>query len=173
MSTNAVQPAVYLGLGSNLGHREATLDEALRLLDERGLGVRRVSSLYLTEPVGGPPQDWFVNAVAAGVTSLGAAELLEACLGVERALGRVRQARNGPRTLDLDLLLYGEATIERPGLVVPHPRLHERRFVLVPLAEIAPGLRHPRLGLTAAELRDRCPDPSRVVRLDRQALKPA
>jgi 2-amino-4-hydroxy-6-hydroxymethyldihydropteridine diphosphokinase len=160
----AMNPPVFLGLGSNLGDREAAIDEALRQLAERGFETERRSSLWLTEPVGGPPQGWFLNAAAGGRTALAPEALLEACLEVERALGRVRTVPNGPRTIDVDLLLYGEQRIERPGLVVPHPRLHERRFVLAPLAEIAPRLLHPALGATIEELLRRCPDTSGVLR---------
>jgi 2-amino-4-hydroxy-6-hydroxymethyldihydropteridine diphosphokinase len=160
----AMNPPVFLGLGSNLGDREAAIDEALRQLAERGFETLRRSSLWLTEPVGGPPQGWFLNAAAGGRTALSPDALLAACLEVERALGRVRTVRNGPRTIDVDLLFYGEQRIERPGLVVPHPRLHERRFVLAPLAEIAPRLLHPALGSTIEELLLRCPDAARVLR---------
>jgi 2-amino-4-hydroxy-6-hydroxymethyldihydropteridine diphosphokinase len=116
--------------------------------------------------VDAPPQGWFVNAVAAGRTSLTPEELLAACLDVERALGRERTVHHGPRTLDLDILIYGEELRDGPELALPHPHLHERRFVLVPLCELAPELRHPRLGATMRELLERCPDRSRVVRLD-------
>ncbi|MGE5125760.1 MAG: 2-amino-4-hydroxy-6-hydroxymethyldihydropteridine diphosphokinase [Betaproteobacteria bacterium] len=159
-----MKPPVFLGLGSNLGDREAAIDEALRQLAERGFETLLRSSLWLTEPVGGPPQGWFLNAAAGGRTALSPEALLAACLDTERALGRVRTVRNGPRTIDVDLLLYGEQRIERPGLVVPHPRLHERRFVLAPLAEIAPHLAHPTLGATIEELLARCPDAARVER---------
>ena len=109
-----------------------------------GFRVTRRSSLWLTEPVGGPPQGWFLNAVAEGETALRPEALLEACLATEREMGRVRAERNGPRTIDVDVLLFGDERCSSPGLVIPHPRLHERRFVLEPLAEIAPGLRPPR-----------------------------
>ncbi len=153
---------VFLGLGSNLGDREAALEGALERLSARGVRVRRRSSLWLTAPVGGPPQGDFLNAVAEGETTLGPEALLEACLGTEREMGRVRAERNGPRTIDVDILFFGDERHELPGLVIPHPRLSERRFVLEPLAEIAPDLVHPVLGLTVRELLLRCPDASPV-----------
>ncbi len=155
-------PPVFLGLGSNLGDREAAIAEALERLAARGFRTTLRSSLWLTAPVGGPPQGMFLNAVAGGETALEPEALLEACLATERDLGRVRAEKNGPRTIDVDLLFYGRERRDSPGLVLPHPRLHERRFGLAPLAEIAPGLVHPVLGLTAAELLARCPDPSFV-----------
>jgi 2-amino-4-hydroxy-6-hydroxymethyldihydropteridine diphosphokinase len=133
----------YVGLGSNLGDREATLREAVRLLGELdGVEVRAVSSFRETDPVGKLDQPRFVNAAAALETSLPARELLDRLLEVERALGRDRSVEDrwGPRTIDLDLLLYGEETIDVPGLQVPHPRLPERAFVLEPLLELAPEL---------------------------------
>jgi 2-amino-4-hydroxy-6-hydroxymethyldihydropteridine diphosphokinase len=157
-----VRPRVFLGLGSNLGDREAALERAGRLLEERGFTRRAESSLYLTEPVGGPPQGWFLNAVLEGESALSPEELLAACLDVERTMGRVRDVRHGPRTIDIDLLLYGPEQRRGPGLVLPHPRLHERRFVLTPLSEIGPTVVHPVLGKTVLELARLCPDPSEV-----------
>jgi 2-amino-4-hydroxy-6-hydroxymethyldihydropteridine diphosphokinase len=155
-------PAVFLGLGSNLGDREAAITGALDRLAARGFRATLRSSLWLTEPVGGPPQGLFLNAVVGGETELSPEALLEACLGTEREMGRVRAERNGPRPIDVDILFYGSDRRDVPGLVVPHPRLHERRFVLAPLAEVVPGLVHPVLGLTMADLLARCADPSFV-----------
>ena len=155
-------PSVFLGLGSNVGDRERNLGRGVRLLEERGFRVTASSSLYETEPVGGPLQGPFLNLVVRGETALAPEALLAACERTEDDLGRVREVRFGPRTLDVDLLLYGDLVREAPDPVLPHPRLHERLFVLVPLAEVAPDVRHPRLGLSAEEMRDLCPDTSRV-----------
>jgi 2-amino-4-hydroxy-6-hydroxymethyldihydropteridine diphosphokinase len=153
----------FVALGANLGEREAQIERALLLLSEHGQTVARRSSLYLTEPVGGPPQDWYVNAVAELDTELSPEELLRASLEVERAMGRVRTVKDGPRSIDIDLLLQGSLVRDTETLVLPHPRMHLRRFVLVPLCEIAPSAVHPTLGLTMSELLARCPDSS-VVR---------
>jgi 2-amino-4-hydroxy-6-hydroxymethyldihydropteridine diphosphokinase len=156
---------VVLGLGSNLGDREAAIRGALARLAGRGYRATRTSSLYLTEPVGGPPQGWFLNAVADGETALRPEALLSACLAVELELGRVREVANGPRTIDVDILFYGDEVLPGPAPVVPHPRLAERRFVLEPLVELLPDLVHPVLGASARELLARCPDRSEVKRL--------
>jgi 2-amino-4-hydroxy-6-hydroxymethyldihydropteridine diphosphokinase len=135
---------VYLGLGSNLGDRRAHLRYALDRLREH-CDIKKVSSLYETEPVDCPGPESYLNAVAFVETELPPRDLMRLLLAIEAERGRVRQTRNEPRTLDLDILLYGQDVIETGGLRVPHPRLHERAFVLVPLAEVAPDLRHPTL----------------------------
>jgi 2-amino-4-hydroxy-6-hydroxymethyldihydropteridine diphosphokinase len=144
----------YIALGSNLGDRSAYLDQALRLLREQpSVHVGRISSYHETEPVGGPPgQGPYLNAAAEIQTGLSPHELLRILMDVENRLGRVRQERFGPRTIDLDLLLYDNLILAEPDLTVPHPRLHERLFVLEPLAEIAPQALHPGLGQTALDL---------------------
>lgn len=133
----------YVGLGANLGDREGSLRRAAELLKE--LGPVRVSSIRETDPVGMTNQPKFLNAVAEVDTELSALDVLERLLAIERQLGRDRSAetRWGPRTIDLDLLLYGSETIDEPGLIVPHPRLAERRFVLEPLHELDSGLSLP------------------------------
>jgi 2-amino-4-hydroxy-6-hydroxymethyldihydropteridine diphosphokinase len=135
-------PRAYVGLGANLGDREAMLRSALeQLRAEPGVDVTAVSAFRDTAPVGIVDQPRFLNAAAALETDLGPRELLALLLGIERRLGRTREGpRFGPRTIDLDLLLYGDAQIDEPGLQVPHPRLHERLFALEPLAELEPDL---------------------------------
>ena len=142
----------YLGLGSNVGDREMALLSAVRLLEKPDLRVTRVSSLYETEPMYVTGQPRFLNQVAEIETSLMPMQLLSRVLGVERELGRTRTLAKGPRTIDIDVLLYGRFVVESPRLVVPHPGLHERRFVLEPLAELNPELRHPVLKKTVREL---------------------
>ena len=151
--TNPTNPVAYLGLGGNVGDRQRALEQALSLLLCRpGIHLLRLSSLYETEPVeaaGG----WFFNSVAEIETSLGPDELLATLGEVEEACGRPRRRERGEaRLVDLDLLLYGSRIIAEPHLQVPHPRMHLRRFVLVPLAELDPGLVHPGLGTRVSDL---------------------
>ena len=145
----------YIGLGANLGKRDATIEEALRLLGEDDRTSVLGSTVPIeTEPVGYEDQPRFLNAAAKLATTRSPRELLELLLSIERALGRVRGEgpRYGPRTIDLDLLVYGNETIDEPALVVPHPRLHERRFVLEPLSELDPELVVPGRGSVSALL---------------------
>ena len=143
---------VAIALGSNLGDREAYLRSAIAAL-QPSVSHLRVSTFHDTAPVGVGPQPTFLNATAVGETSLGARALLDTLLAVERDLGRERPFAGAPRTVDLDLILYGDAVIdEAPSLIVPHPRFRERRFVLEPLAEIAPDWRDPVTGQTVEEL---------------------
>jgi 2-amino-4-hydroxy-6-hydroxymethyldihydropteridine diphosphokinase len=146
-------PRAYVALGSNLGDRDRTLRDALAALRaEDGIELVAVSDLIETEPVGYIDQPRFLNGVAALDTERPPAALLDLLLAVERRFGRVREGvpAQGPRTLDLDLLLYGEAEIDEPGLTIPHPRMHQRAFVLGPLAELAPGLEIPGRGQVEA-----------------------
>ena len=147
----------YLGLGSNLGDRLGNLRRAIALLGARsGIRVVRTSSVYETDPVGGPPQGDFLNAVVKVETSLPARAVLEACMAVEAEMGRVRAERWGPRPIDIDLLLFGDERIDEPDLTVPHPRMHERAFVMVPLVEVDPTM------ATVGGPRTTASDPARV-----------
>lgn len=143
---------VYLSLGSNLGPREEMLRRALAALQDAGLAVPRVSSLYETEPQDLPDQPWFLNLVAEIETALPPLQLLDCIQRIEHDLGRRREVDKGPRMIDIDILLYGSLAIDTPRLAIPHPRLASRRFVLEPLAELAPDLRHPVTGYTVAEM---------------------
>jgi 2-amino-4-hydroxy-6-hydroxymethyldihydropteridine diphosphokinase len=146
---------VYLGLGSNLGAREANLQAALDRLGGAGLCVSRVSPVYETEPVGYSNQGRFLNLVVEARTDLPPGRLWPRIARIERALGRRRTMRNGPRTIDIDVLLYDSVTLRSEALVIPHPRMTERRFVLAPLADLAPDLRHPVTHLTIREMLER------------------
>ena len=143
----------YVGLGSNLGDRSANLQRALREFEScEAVEVVRASSFWETDPVGGPPQGRYMNAAVQIRTPLAPRELMEMLLDIEKLCGRQRRVRWGPRTLDLDLLLYENRTIEDETLTVPHPEMHNRRFVLGPLCEIAPDAVHPVLKKTVREL---------------------
>ncbi len=142
----------FLGLGSNLGDRLGNLRRAVELLGERGVRVLRSSRVYETDPVGGPEQPDYLNAVVEVEAEGTARELLEACLSIEEEMGRVRAERWGPRTIDLDLLIFGDEEVDEPGLRIPHPRMHERAFVLAPLLELTADPKLPG-GRRVADLR--------------------
>lgn len=160
-----MKKTVYLSLGSNVGDREGNLRAAIEQLRELG-EVKVVSSFYETEPVEVTNQPWFLNCAVALETDRMPKQLLAAVLGIERTLGRNRAKTQpkGPRTLDIDIILFGSSAIDMPGLHVPHPAMQERRFVLEPLAEIAPEVRHPVLKKTMRELRDALPGGPPAVR---------
>jgi 2-amino-4-hydroxy-6-hydroxymethyldihydropteridine diphosphokinase len=153
---------VYLSLGSNVGDREANLRAALERLPAAGVRVTRISPIYETEPVEFTEQRWFLNLVAEAETELFPMQLLARLKRIERALGRIRTVPKGPRTLDIDILLYGQAVVRSADLEIPHPRMAERRFVLAPLADLAPGLRHPVTRQTVRETLEAAP--AQVVR---------
>ncbi len=153
---------VYLSLGSNVGERAKNLQNAIAALADAGVEVSRISSIYETEPVDLREQPWFLNCVVEAQTNLPPLELLQALRAIEARMGSKKLVAKGPRLIDMDILLYGNETIDTPELQVPHSRMHLRRFVLAPLAEIAPRARHPVLGLTAAEMLARAADKSQV-----------
>lgn len=156
---------IYLSLGSNRGARIANLEKALAALEKAGVAVRRVSSYYKTEPVDFQPQAWFVNCVVEAETDLMPLQLLHVCQAIERILGRRPGVAKGPRPIDIDILLYENAIVRSRELILPHPRLEARRFVLVPLREVAPGLHHPVSQRTVQEMLHDTRDMSQVVRM--------
>ena len=155
---------VYLGLGSNIGDRQENLDKALNFLSQR-LRMGKISSVYDTEPVGNTEQPRFLNLVCQAYTRLAPAGLLSLAKGIESKLGRTGKS-NAPRTIDIDILLYDEQVIETPELVIPHPKMTERAFVLVPLDEIAPDLVHPVSGKTVKELLQSVTEKQGVLKLE-------
>lgn len=153
---------VFIGIGSNEGDRLTNISRAIQQLGSApGVHVVQLATIYDTKPVGGPPQPEFLNTVAELETLSSPQELLEIVKRIEWQLGRVPTTQRwGPRVIDLDILLYDDRIIHEPNLVIPHARLHERRFVLEPLAQLAPALTHPILGQTIAQLLERLPEPS-------------
>lgn len=158
-----MKKVVYLSLGSNLGDRQAKLRNAIGHLLELG-DVLEVSSTYETEPVDVTDQPWFLNCAVAVRTGLQPRDFLKGTLAIEKSMGRKRTQPKGPRLIDIDILLFGAQIIRTPELTVPHPAMSERRFVLVPLAEIAPQLMHPVLRKTIQQLRDLLPEGDALVR---------
>ena len=155
----------YLSLGSNVGDRTAHLRDALARLGAVGR-VAGISSFYETEPVEVTDQPWFLNCVAALETTQTATQLMGALLQIEQEMGRRRAQKKGPRTIDLDILLFGDEITDSPVLTIPHPAMHQRRFVLAPLAEIAPAARHPLLHKTIRELLAELPSGQLVRKLN-------
>jgi 2-amino-4-hydroxy-6-hydroxymethyldihydropteridine diphosphokinase len=148
---------IYLSLGSNIGDRAGYLRQAAEHLDAGGVKILRASAIYETEPVNLVRQDWFLNQVLEAETELFPRQLLKRVNRIERGLGRVRTVPKGPRTLDIDILFYGTSVVSAIELEIPHPRLAERRFVLVPLAELAPDLRHPVTSRTVRQMLESAP----------------
>jgi 2-amino-4-hydroxy-6-hydroxymethyldihydropteridine diphosphokinase len=155
---------IYLGLGSNLGDRMGYFREAIHALDQSGVAVLRTASVYETTPIGAPTgSPMFLNTALEARYSASPGQLIQTCLEIERVAGRVRAEPNAARTLDIDVLLVPDITIRTSQLTLPHPRYAERRFVLVPLNEIAPGLVDPERGVTIRDLLAACPDNSAVT----------
>jgi len=161
---------VYLSLGSNRGDRVANLRRAMEELNQAGVKIERLSSFYKTEPVDFDPQAWFLNCVVEASTQFMPMMLLKAVKSVERTLGRRPGVSKGPRPIDIDILLYENVVVRTAALTIPHERMNERRFVLVPLRELAPAARHPVSRRTVTEMLQESPDLSQVVRYKMESL---
>jgi 2-amino-4-hydroxy-6-hydroxymethyldihydropteridine diphosphokinase len=159
---------IFLSLGGNIGDVQSTFVDAIELLEERGISIVKESSLYRTEPVGNTDQDWFYNQVIQVETNLSPQELLNACLEVEKLLGRIRTDEHwGPRTIDIDIICYNQEEVNTETLTLPHPEACKRKFVLLPLAEIAPDFKAPVMNQTLTEILKDCEekDSSEVVKV--------
>jgi 2-amino-4-hydroxy-6-hydroxymethyldihydropteridine diphosphokinase len=156
---------VFLSLGSNLGDRAARIREAVSSLNRLGVRIQLGSALYETEPVGPVEQPWFLNAVVAGETELNPRGLLSVCKRIEREMGRKKGVRFGPRVVDIDILLYGQQVIDEGDLLIPHPQMHRRKFMLIPLIEIAPNIRDPKTGKSFSEILNGLKEGKKVKKL--------
>ncbi|MFC2083262.1 2-amino-4-hydroxy-6-hydroxymethyldihydropteridine diphosphokinase [Candidatus Bipolaricaulota bacterium] len=155
---------VYLSFGANLGHPREQIEQGIEALNKQGIRIMALSSWYETEPVGMDDQPWFLNLVARAETTLDSHEVLAVCKQVEKQVGRVSSAKWGPRHLDIDILHYGDQSILSEELTIPHSRMNERRFVLIPLLEIAPDLEDPVLKQPYAEILSRLDEGKKVLR---------
>jgi 2-amino-4-hydroxy-6-hydroxymethyldihydropteridine diphosphokinase len=156
---------IYLSLGSNLRDRQENIRQALELLEHKGVRILQVSSFYETEPLYIVDQPWFLNVAAEVQSELAPQSFFELLQQVELSLGRERKVRFGPRTIDIDILFYGNELFDHSALQIPHPRLQERKFVLVPMAELAPDFIHPVLKKSMSELLKKCSDSSKIKKV--------
>ncbi len=154
--------SIVLSLGTNKGDREAYLEQAHELLKGKGISVLKASSVYESEPVGYADQGDFLNQLLIVETTLKSEELLKTCLGIESEMGRVRSIKNGPRVIDIDLLFYHDEVSDKEDLILPHPRISERLFVLIPLVELLAHEIHPIIGVSSQKLLENCKDQSKV-----------
>jgi 2-amino-4-hydroxy-6-hydroxymethyldihydropteridine diphosphokinase len=157
-------PSVFIGIGSNLGDRQKNCLRAVELMDRMAdCRITGYSDWYLTKPVGVEGQEWYVNGVVSLTTDISPKDLLKRLLKIEANMGRVRNERWGPRSIDLDILMFGQEIIQESNLKIPHPRMHLRRFVLEPMTQLAPDLVHPELGLSMKVLLENLSDENQVV----------
>ena len=157
-------PSVFIGIGSNLGDRQKNCLRAVERMDRMAdFRITGYSDWYLTKPVGVEGQEWYVNGVVSLTTDISPQDSLERLLKIEADMGRIRKERWGPRSIDLDILMFGQEIIQESNLKIPHPRMHLRRFVLEPMTQLAPNLVHPELGLSMKVLLENLPDENQVV----------